>query len=267
MSAQALTVVPITDHVSVSNVTTYLKCPRQWEHRYLLKTPPAHRAGALAFGSAIHAALALFYGKLRRGIVEPCAEELSQTFADRWSLELSGDIPVLLDGGDTPGSLRDKGADMLQVFLDRSPRPHRVVGVEESFSVELYDPSIGEVLPRFVGWIDAIVEDVGGRRLILEHKTAARRFSESKLAYDLQATGYSLAAHLMGKQARVVFQVLTKSKNPALDLHEVKRTEQDHLDFQQTVAGVQRAVKAGAFYPVRDWWCQGCQYAGPCLAG
>jgi putative RecB family exonuclease len=267
MSVKLPVTAPVIDHVSVSSITTYLKCPRQWEHRYLLATPPAHVPGVLAFGKAIHAALALFYGKLRRCMEEPTVEELGQMFSDRWGQELAGDIPVLLDDGDTAGNLKDKALEMLRAFVDKAHRPVRVLGVEESFSVELHYPTSGHSLPLFVGWLDAVVEVEGGRLLILEHKTAARRYSESKLAHDLQATGYSLAAQLMGTPADVAFQVLSKTKSPTLDLHLVKRNVQDHLDFLQTVAGVLRAVEAGAFYPVRDWWCRGCPYAGPCLAG
>lgn len=267
MSAAALTIVPGIDHFSVSGITTYLKCPRQYEHRYILRTPPAHRPGNLAFGSAVHSSLALFYSRLMGGFDEPTHEELAQEFADSWKRELESDIPVLLDEKDTPEILLDRGVGMLEVFCEKAPRPHRVLSVEDSFSVELPTPPGHGYLPRFVGRIDSLVEDSDGSCRLLEHKTAARRYSESKLAYDLQPTAYSLALRQMGIEAQVTFQVLLKTKTPALAIHDVSRTEQDHADLIETIIGVHRAVEAGAFYPVRDWWCKSCQYAGPCLAG
>jgi len=255
-------------HVSFSSITTYLRCSRQHEHRYLLKTPPSHRSVSLAFGSAVHRALALFYARRMRGLIEPIPQELADEFSDAWTQELDGDVPVLFDEGDSPGSLRDKGIAMLRVFHKDAPRPRKVIAVEEPFSVDLRDPESGEVLPDLLGYVDAIVEDNSGRCRILEHKTAARRFSEDKLRFDLQPTAYHLAAKHMGLgDAAVTFQVLLKQREPALELYDLSRTHQDHRDLIEVIAGVTRAVEAGAFYAVRDWWCRGCPYAGPCLVG
>jgi len=254
------------DHTSVTALTTFLKCGRQYEHRYVLKTPPAFRPGNLAFGTAIHSALGLFYGRRMAGMAEPSAEELGADFSDAWRRELGGDIPVLLDDGETEDSLTDKGVAMLQVFHEKAERPVTVLGVEQSFTVEVHDPETGEVLPPLVGRLDAIVEDRGGSLVVLEHKTAARRYSEMKLAWDLQATAYSWAVQSMGLEARVAFQVLLKTKTPAVEVYPVERSELDYRYLLHTIAGVHRAVTAGAFPPVRDWWCKGCQYAMACLA-
>ena len=254
------------DHISVSSITCYLKCPRQWEHRYILKTPPAFRPQNLAFGSAVHSALGLFYGRHMARMEEPSAEELAADFTDAWTREVHGDIPVLLDDGVTEDSLRDKGVAMLEVFHEKAERPVTVLGVEQEFAVEIHDPSTGEVLPPLVGRLDAVVEDLDGSFVVLEHKTAARRYSEAKLRWDLQATAYHFASQQTGIEAGLTFQVLLKTKTPALEIYPVERSELDYKYLLHTIAGVHRAVRAGAFPPIRDWWCKGCQYAMPCLA-
>lgn len=210
MSAAALLPKRETNYTSVSRVTAYLRCPRAYQHRYILGTPPAHRPGGLAFGTAIHEALALHYATLLEGEEPPPVDGLVSIFNAAWRRELEGDVPVLLDGNDTRESLVDKAAVMLEVFRRDVPRPRRVLAVEEPFTVELHNPSTGEILPNLVGRIDAIIEDDAGRVRLLEHKTAARRFSETRLAFDLQATGYSYAARQLGLDATVTFQVLTK---------------------------------------------------------
>jgi putative RecB family exonuclease len=129
------------------------------------------------------------------------------------------------------------------------------------------NPETGEFLPKLIGRFDALVEDPDGRVRLLEHKTSSRRFSESRLAHDLQPTAYGLALLRRGIEATVTFQVLLKTKTPALELYDVERGPQDHRDLIETIIGVHRAVEAGAFHPVRDWWCQGCPYSGPCVAG
>jgi CRISPR/Cas system-associated exonuclease Cas4 (RecB family) len=198
---------------------------------------------------------------------EPGVDELADEFSDAWRRELAGDLPVLLDGNDNPDGLQDRGVAMARAFHRDAPRPNRVLAVEEAFSIDVLDPDTAEVLPRFVGRLDSLVVDADRRTRLLEHKTAARRYSESRLAHDLQPTAYSLALSTMGIEATVTFQVLLKSKAPTLVLYDLERSRQDHHDLVQTLIGVHRSILAGAFYPVRDWWCRGCQYAGPCLAG
>ena len=253
-------------HVSITSISAYLKCPRQYEHRYILKTPPAFRPQNLAFGSAVHSALGLFYARHMARIEEPSAEELAADFADSWKRELRGEVSVLIDEGETEGSLQDKGVAMIEVFHLKAARPVTVLGVEQEFAVEIHDPETGEVLPPLVGRLDAVVEDLEGDFRVLEHKTAARRYSEAKLRWDLQATAYDLAVNRMGLEARVSFQVLLKTKSPAMEVYPVERTALDHKYLLHTIAGVHRAIQAGAFPPVRDWWCKGCQFAMPCLA-
>ena len=265
----ALAMLRAEEHISISAIGTYLRCPAQYAHRYIYRTPPSHRAAALAFGTAVHTALALFYQHLMDGQPEPTVEELADSFSDRWTRELDSDIPVLLDGKDTPDSARDKGVEMLNVFHELAPRPHKVLGVEEPFSIEIIDPRTGTPFAeRLVGVFDAVVQDEDGSCRILEHKTAARRWNQTRLDFDIQVTGYTLAAPMVGlPDAAVTLQVLLKTKAPTLELYSPTRTDRDRQDFLLIISGVLCAIKVGAFYPIRDWPCASCPYAGPCMAG
>jgi CRISPR/Cas system-associated exonuclease Cas4 (RecB family) len=269
MTRPVLSLLRAEEHISVSALNTYLLCPAQYEHRYILRTPPSHRSGALAFGGSIHTALALFYSRLMDGQPEPTVEELEGSFSDAWTRELQGDIPVLLDEKDTPDSARDHGVKLLQVFHEQAPRPHKVIGVEEAFSVEIKDPRTGVAfVERLVGVFDAVGQDTDGAYQIVEHKTSSRRYAQTRLDHDLQVTAYTLAAPLVGlPNAGVTLQVLLKQKSPALELHPLTRTDRDRRDLLQVLSGVLCAIKVGAFYPVRDWPCQSCPFSGPCLAG
>ena len=264
----ALAVLRAESHVSVSAITCYLQCPRAHEHRYILHTPPSHRSGALAFGSAMHTALALLYRRLMEGQPEPSSAELEAAFADAWHRELGSSVPVLLDAAETEDTALDRGVKLVRLFHARAARPHRVVAAEEPFSVELCDPITGVVLDeRLVGVFDAVVQE-GDSYQVLEHKTGARRWSQDRLAFDLQVSAYALAAPLMGfGQADVCIQLLLKTKEPALELYHPFRAERDLQELLLTVTGVLVAAQARAFYPVRGWHCRGCPYAGPCLAG
>ena len=265
----ALAVLRAEKHISISSITGYMRCPAQYAHRYIYRTPPSHRAAALAFGTAIHTALALFYQHLMDGQPEPSAEELADSFSDTWTRELDTDIPVLQDGNDTPDSAKDRGVAMVKAFHDQAARPHKVLGVEEPFSIEVIDPSTGTpFVERLVGVFDAVVQDEDNTCRILEHKTAARRWNKTRLDHDLQVTGYTMAAPLVGlPDSAVTLQVLLKTKQPALELYSPTRTDRDRQDLLQIISGVLCAIKVGAFYPVRDWPCASCAFAGPCMAG
>jgi len=269
MSANpALAVLRQEAHVSVSSVGCYLRCPEQYFHRYIARTPPSHKSSALAFGSAIHTALALFYTQLMHSRPEPSPEELAAHFSDAWTRELGSPLPVLFDKADSADSLRDKGVALVNLFHAEAPRPHRVIGVEEPFSIEVYDPTTGEVFDeRLVGAVDAIAQDDLGQYHLLEHKTGARKRS---FDHDLQGAVYTYVAPRigLGDNVSVTYQLLTKTKTPALHVEAVSFTDADRHDAQRTIAGVLTAVRAGAFYPRREqaWVCQGCPYAHACVA-
>jgi len=255
------------EHISVSALNTYLRCPRQYENRYILHNPAEHRSSALAFGSAIHEALAFFYSRMRADGSEPTSEELAQSFRDAWRDQLDRDVPVLFSEKESEETLTDLGVRMLSVFLEKAPRPEVVIDVETAWSIELIDHETGEVLPRLVGVFDAVVRN-GERFRILEHKTGARKWTDDKLSFDPQITAYTLAARHLGlSDAPVTIQLLTKVKAPSLEIYTPSRTDADRDDFVEMAAGVMKAVNAGAFFVCRGWHCGSCEFASRCVAG
>jgi len=256
-------------HTSVSAITTYIQCPKKYELSYLQRVPPSHRPVALSLGAALHQALALFYSHIRSTDSEMSKSELVEHFSRAWKAQLESPVPTLLDDKETEKSVEEKGAALLGAFHDLAPRPHRVIEIEMPFSVELVNPDSGEVLPvRMVGVFDAVVQDADGKYTILEHKSAARRWSEDRLAFDHQLTCYTLAGTACGLgDVRVSVQLLLKQKVPTLEIYQPTRTDDDRRDFLRLVCGVLKAIEANAFWAKRDWFCRTCPWAGPCLTG
>ncbi len=263
----ALSILRKEEHVSVSSLGTYVRCPKQYEHRYILKTQASHRSSALAFGSAVHEALAAYYETLREGISELTYNSLCSVFRDSWTEQLEGNLPVLFTDKESADSLTDTGVKMMRVFLEEAPRYAKVVDVEAPWSVELWDENKNP-LTKLVGVFDAVVQNQDGSFRILEHKTGARKWSQDKLDYDSQVSAYSLVAPLVGLgDASVTIQLLTKTKTPGFEVYQPHRSEADRNDFGSMAISVSKAINAGAFYPVRDWHCRGCEYASHCVAG
>lgn len=251
------------EHISVSAISKYLKCPRSYKFRYVDKIQAETRASSLVFGGAIHEALAVFYQALRDEQPEPSIQELMMAFRLKFDDDLKEEPPVMFSDKETPDSLIECAESMLAVFLAEAERPFRVVEVEAPFSLDV------GCSKRLVGVLDAVVQDEDGTYRILEHKTAARRWTESRLSSDLQITVYQLAAPMigLGNTNEVNIQLLLKTKKSGLEMYHAYRTQADKDDALETVEGVLRAADAGAFYPCRDWWCGSCEYASKCLAG
>jgi putative RecB family exonuclease len=57
----------VINHLSYSQISTYLMCPLRYRFQYVELIPPAFKSAALAFGSAIHEAVGAFYHEVLTG--------------------------------------------------------------------------------------------------------------------------------------------------------------------------------------------------------
>ncbi len=162
---------------------------------------------------------------------------------------------------DDIGKDKDQGVALLSAFHAQAPRPLRVLAVEEAFAIRM--PEDDRLL---VGAIDAVVVDHEGRILIVESKTAKRRWSKDQLAYDFQPTIYRLAARQMDlvEDPAIRFDFLLKLKTPAFESAEIFRSAEQEREALQLFHQVLRAIDAGIFYQVRSWACASCEYAQSC---
>lgn len=259
-------------YVSVSQLKCWLRCPRQFELKYVRGIAPAFVPVALAFGSAFHEALAAYYGELKATGDVLRRDLLLDVFRESWERQVTGPVSIQPDADELSNldQLTDKGISMLHTFYESAAKCAGdivVEHVEHSFNVAIHDPSTGEVLDEtLVGTMDLIVVE-NGRRVIVEHKSSSKKYTQDQLRYDFQPTAYQLAARQAGMgEVGVRFQVVTKSRVPALQVTDVQRDLQDEDDFLRTATGVLRAIDAGVSYPVRGWACRACPYSAECRA-
>lgn len=260
-------------YVSVSQIKCWLKCSRQYVLHYVRGVEPAFIPTPLAFGSAFHEALAAFYSELKNTRAPLDREPARDVFRDAWDRAASGPVPLQTDEDDdvSVSALTDKGIAMLDAFLEfaeEAAMQQVVEAVEQPFAVSIHDPDTGEVLEEaLVGTVDAVVRE-NGHRVLLEHKTAARRMGRDQLDFDPQPTAYKYAARTMGLgDVGVRYQVVTKTKSPAIQIEDVVRGAQDEDDLLRTALGVLRSIDAGVDFPVRGWQCRSCAYAHACKGG
>jgi CRISPR/Cas system-associated exonuclease Cas4 (RecB family) len=260
-------------YISVSQIKMWARCPRAYTLKYVRGVEPAFVPIPFAFGSAFHEAAAALYLEAKN-TGEPLPLNLTQdVFRDAWERATSGPVPLQADedGDDNAAELGEKGVAMLAVFHEYAvdALAHQVVeGVEQRFAVAIFDPDSGEVLEeQLVGAFDALVRE-DDRRVVIEHKTAGRKYGADQLQFDIQPTAYKLGARLGGLgDVGVRYQVVTKTKKPAIQVEDVVRGPQDEEDLLHTMLGVLRAIDAGVSYPIRGWQCRSCPYAHACRGG
>lgn len=252
-------------HVSVSQVKSWLMCPRKYQFQYVLGAEPAHRPVALAFGTAVHRALESFYERLRDDGRKPSVDEVQTAFVDRWAVEVRDPLPLRYDDGQDADGLKDMGVALLDAFCRQGFVPDEVLAVEQPFAMELVDPQTGEVCDiPLVGAIDLVARHQG-RVWLIEHKTAARRFTADRIAYDFQPTCYLHAARDLGlDNPAAAFQILLKQKKPTVETIPLTRTENDVNEMIDTFLHALRGIEAGAFPRNRGWACGDCQFKHRC---
>ena len=99
------------DHLSYSQINTYLTCSLKYKFHYVDKIPPAFTAASLAFGSAIHEAVAAFYQTVLEGdSLRP--DQMLDVYRDSW--RQAGKVKFF--NGDNEDKLAHKAEELINVF-------------------------------------------------------------------------------------------------------------------------------------------------------
>lgn len=262
MNVRLRTRPTITDYLSWSRISCFARCPRQYFFRYIERVPPSHRPVALAFGTAWHDCVGEYLEKAGKSTVE----DLVEVFAESFDHELrESEVPVLVDDDETREDIVETAERMVQTFRAKVPPPDELLDRERSFSLDLVHPVTGEVLPvPVVGSIDAVVRQ-GNEVVLLEIKSAKRRWSAEQLETDGQVTAYQLGARELGYSSpKLELIVTTKSKKPDVQIERVVRHRADESELVELAFGVLNAIEAGVDHRLRGWQCRGCPWAEAC---
>lgn len=160
---------------------------------------------------------------------------------------------------------------MLEVFHAKREPGAEVLAVEEAFDVPLIDLDTGEILDRaLVGTLDLVERDGDGRVVVVDLKTASRKYDSLQVEASLQLSVYSYATSLNGlgdqEDLRLRFDVLTKTKQPELYRYWTQRDRAASVSLFRLVAEVLQAIEAGVFHPNPGWQCKDCQFRSQCWA-
>jgi Fur family transcriptional regulator, peroxide stress response regulator len=140
-----------------------------------------------------------------------------------------------------------------------------IVAVEAPFAVPLVDQATGEVLDRhLVGTLDLVERAPNGGVVVVDLKTAARKYTDLQVEASLQLSIYSYATAMNGladeQDLRLRFDVLTKTKTPELHRYWTTRYRAANVRLYRLAAEVLGAIEAGAFPPRVGWHCADCPF-------
>lgn len=246
----------LPEHLSVSQITTWLGCPRKYRFRYVERRPAERRSVHLAFGIAVHSAIEWWFRERMDGR-KPAQEDAQRIFRADWTAQTTDE---LLDyEGKEPAALRSMGEGLLGLFTSRFETDALPHGVEQRFEVQLRHPFGGYELPLpLVGFLDYTKDGLLG-----ELKTCARKCGPSQWSLQLSAYSYAFQ-ELYGRRPRIQLVELIKTKQPKIEVLDISMAIRDEAWFVEVAAEVYQAIRAGTFPPIPSWMCTRCEYRRAC---
>jgi RecB family exonuclease len=250
------------DYISFSEIATYRGCPLRHHFRYVMGLPESTVSASLVFGRAIHQAVEHHFNELLAGNEPPTLDALLAEYDRAWSEVDTNQVTFGKD--DDVERLGQLSQRMLAAFQNSSIAlpSGSIIGVEE----ELRGPIVSGC-PDLLGRLDLIIESPDDVTIV-DLKTSRTRWSTEQV--DDQAEQLLLYSELLrtivpGKTLRLQFAVITKTKEPAVELHEVAYSTARVERTRQSLRLIWGAIESGIVYPAPSLLgCGGCPFRDPC---
>lgn len=243
-------------YLSVSQIRTYLRCPRMYELQYIegLRSP---LTSFLLLGRSFHKAIETANrAKLEDGEILS-VEEVQDTFSEAWDREKA---EVEWEEGEKEGEIKDNGLNMTAFYYEHVGQHLRPVMIEQGATIDVEGVPVKVVID--------LVEESG---LIRDFKTAKRTPSQDEADKSIQLTTYALAYRQMTglrESGAVLDYTVNLKSGPKIARLE---TVIDDGRVERTVTlikGVAKAISAGLFYPVEEGMaCGFCAFRNVCKGG
>jgi len=250
---------------SQSRVGLFLLCSLKYAFSYVHKVEPEFTPLALVFGSAIHRTLEMMAHARKDGA--PMSEsDCKGLFAEIWKRQLHEEKDIRYGDGKDAEACLDQGQGIIGVFHANTDPEEEVLRVSEAMAVPLVSSSGDIVLDDpLIGELDVLVRDRDGNKLIVDWKTAARKWPKGKANGEIQPTAmiYSyLQQH--GECPGFRYDIGIKTKTPGFQQESTTRCPDDFDRMIWLIQGIEKAINADAFLPQKGFMCPSCQYAGAC---
>lgn len=272
-------------YLSVSQATTFLKCPHSWELRYL-QGKPTKPSARMFQGIQVHAAVeTMMERRLNTGVLPPLEDA-----TDAFSTAFEKQKPLIEDWEEQdPGSVKDVGITCTTVFYKEAAPKMTPVYVEKPFHTTVKSDD-GKIHLPVLGRIDsiqvqalnekdyqAIREELvdnfkqqkaaGVMQLVLpplrkpkrvhDLKVVTDKWSEGDLDNDLQFSLYAGVENTPDVQVDQVVKGRAKTPRPRYEVLTGVISPRTVKHTVNVLQGVAKSIAMGHF-PMTDpgnWWC------------
>ena len=240
-----MSAVSALDHLSHSQIQSFLICPRKWHYEKIEHAQKEQVSSNLIFGVAVHDALAA----VNEAALVGDSVDVVATFIGAWKTTIEKSGTTVHYGKDDADSLLEKGKELVKLYK----APKNIIGVEQPFTVE-----VDSELPPVEGRIDLIRRDDDGNLTISDLKTSGTKILSDTYAAESQLGLYNFAY----PAAKHEVIVLGKLKTPTITVQPIQAWSHDLI--HQQYREVHDAMKHGIRYANRGWQCTGCQFYNRC---
>ncbi len=247
------------EYLSSSQINLYSQCSLKYKFQYVDLLPKPFKPSGLAFGSALHSALAWFHRESMTNGGVPL-EKLYRIFDADWYSQRT-ETEIRYKAGDEEMRLAVMAKEMLALYCRQPPK--RAKGAEVPFSVPLIEPGNGNnPLIDIEGVIDLIEAD----DVITEFKTSAQTIDSKDADQSLQLTIYSYAFEKLYQRPPKTLKLVdfVKSRKPKLVTLETRRDVESYKRLYGITAQVLKGINLKIFFPRTSFWCKDCEYAEHC---
>lgn len=239
------------NYLSHSRMNMYLRCPKQFEFRYM-KGLTYRPSGAMTLGGAWHQALEINFNQKKETRQDIKLSDMKEVFSDRFDTKVKEEDVNFED--DKPSEIKDKGLEVTEIHHREIAPKIQPVHVEMPFTIPLTEEN------DLHGFIDVIDEE----EVIVEHKSAKTTPNDQSMVNDMQLTVYSKAYRkIFGKEEKGIRKdTAVKTKTPKMVSQTTTRGENDFDILLQIAHGVEAGIKTGAFAPNPNGWHCSPKYCG-----
>jgi len=253
------------DHISSSQINTYLMCPLSYRFRYIDKIETGTKSSSLAMGTSFHTAAEALHKDMMNGGVRE-AGVYRDILGDSLKTEF-GNFEVKTKDGEDRDTLTEEGGRLVEVYHDyRTAQPGSILAAEQKLVVRPVNTRTAEVLDiPFFAYID-LIEEEDGMPVVVDIKTTGRSYSQRDADDNLQLACYALLMRTRYDQIpRLRIDAVVRNKTPKMQRLETERTEDDLARFWTLARAVRDATEAGCFHPnPGSWACSTCEFDDYC---
>ena len=249
---------------SQSRIGQFQMCSLKYAFSYVYKLQPEFTPVALSFGSAVHRTLEAM-AHARKDGAPMSLDDSRALFTVIWQRQVQEDDNIRYPDGESAETLKDTGLGIISIFHANTDPAEEVVAISQALAVPVITPDGSVLDDPLICELDLVVRDREGEIVIVDWKTAAKRWSKGKADSEIQPTAFCYAYFQQyGVIPKFRYDIAIKTKTPAFQQEHTTRCEQDFARLGWLIESVEKAVKAEAFVPQPGFMCASCQYKHAC---